>query len=113
MATQFDFEEFRPIELQVPPSRPKYVKGFPFEFELGRRMVQERGSSAEKSKDITTQTSTSKSVEEVATEVMKIDKTIELFKTMAIVSLNMGNLTMEINILKNGLAIGEKEKATL
>jgi hypothetical protein len=52
-------------------------------------------------------------VEEVATEVMKVDKIIELFKTMAIVSLNMGNFTMEINILKNRLAIGEKEKVTL
>ncbi len=44
---------------------------------------------------------------------MKVDKIIELFKTMAIVSLNMGNFTMEINILKNRLAIGEKEKVTL
>jgi len=54
VATQLAFEEFRPVELQVPPSRPKYVEGFPFEFELGRRMVQERGSFAEKSKDTTT-----------------------------------------------------------
>jgi hypothetical protein len=32
---------------------------------------------------------------------------------MAIVSLNMGNLTLEVNILKNNLAMGEKEKAML
>jgi len=43
MTTQPTFEEFKPIELQVPPSRPKSTKGFPFEFELRRRMVQELG----------------------------------------------------------------------
>jgi bacterioferritin (cytochrome b1) len=32
---------------------------------------------------------------------------------MAIVSLNMGNLTLEIDTLKNILAIGEKEKVVL
>jgi hypothetical protein len=31
---------------------------------------------------------------------------------MAIVSMHMGNLNMEVNILKNGLTIEEKEKAT-
>jgi hypothetical protein len=38
---------FRPSKLQVPPNIPKSAKGFPFEFELGRRMVQELGSSVE------------------------------------------------------------------
>jgi hypothetical protein len=32
---------------------------------------------------------------------------------MAIVSMDMGNLTLEVNILKNKLAIGDKEKAVL
>jgi hypothetical protein len=32
---------------------------------------------------------------------------------MAIVSLDMGNLTLEVNILKNILAMGEKEKVVL
>jgi hypothetical protein len=32
---------------------------------------------------------------------------------MAIVSLNMGNLTLEVNSLKNRLVIGEKEKPML
>jgi hypothetical protein len=32
---------------------------------------------------------------------------------MAIMSLNMGNLNLEVNSLKNILAIGEKEKAIL
>jgi hypothetical protein len=32
---------------------------------------------------------------------------------MAIVSLNMGNLTLDVNILKNMLVMGEKEKAML
>jgi hypothetical protein len=43
VATQFVFEKFRPIELEVPPNRPKSTEGFSFEFELGRRMVQELG----------------------------------------------------------------------
>jgi len=32
---------------------------------------------------------------------------------MAIMSLNMGNLTLEVNILKNRLVIEEKEKVML
>jgi hypothetical protein len=44
---------------------------------------------------------------------MKVNKVVELFQTMAIVNLNMGNLTLEVNILNNRLAIGEKEKAML
>ncbi len=60
-----------------------------------------------------TQTSAPKSVEEVVIEVMKANKAIELFQTMAIVNLNMGNLTLEVNTLKNRLVIGEKEKVVL
>jgi hypothetical protein len=52
-------------------------------------------------------------VEEVVTKVMKADKAIELFQTMVIRSLNMGNLNMEVNNLNNKLATGEKEKAIL
>ncbi len=77
--TQPTFEKFRPIKLQVPPSRPESAKGFPFEFELGRRMVQKLGSSVERSKDPTTQISTPKSMEEVVVEVMKVDKVVDLF----------------------------------
>jgi hypothetical protein len=39
VVTQPAFEEFRPTKLQVPLSRPKFVEGFPFQFDLGRRMV--------------------------------------------------------------------------
>ncbi len=42
---------------------------------------------------------------------MQANKVIELFQTMAIVSLNMGNLNMEVSNLKNKLAI--EDKATL
>jgi hypothetical protein len=63
-------------------------------------MVQELGSSTKESIDPITQTSTPKFVEEVAVEVMKVDKAVELFQTMAIMSLNMGNLTLEVNTLK-------------
>ncbi len=52
-------------------------------------------------------------MEEVTVEVMKADKTIELFHTMVIVNLNTGNSTMEVKTLKNILAMGEKEKAML
>ncbi len=76
-------------------------------------MVQELGSFVEGSRDPTTQTSTPKFVEEVAAEIMKVDKVTELFQTMAIVSLHMGNLTLKVNILKNRLTMGEKEKVML
>jgi hypothetical protein len=52
-------------------------------------------------------------VEEVAIEVMQVDKVVELFQTMAIVNLNMGNLNMKVNNLKNRLAIRKKEKTIL
>jgi hypothetical protein len=52
-------------------------------------------------------------LEEVAIEVMKADKVAKLFQTMAIVSLNMGNLILEVNTLKNKLVMGEKENEML
>jgi len=52
-------------------------------------------------------------MEEVNVEVMKANKVVELFQTMAIVSLNMGNLTLEVNTLKNRLVTKEKEKVVL
>jgi len=71
------------------------------------------GSFVEGSKNPTTQTSTLKSMEEVAMEIMQVDKVVELFQTMAIVSLNMGNLNLEVSSLKNRLVTEEKEKAIL
>ncbi len=94
---------FRPLELHVLISRPGFVEGHPFEFGLGNRLVQEMGSFTKGSKNPTTQTNTLKSVEEIAAKVMQVSKTIELFKTMAIVSLNMGNLNLEVSNLKNRL----------
>jgi hypothetical protein len=37
MATQPTFEEFTPMELHVPPSRPISPKGFPFEARDGEK----------------------------------------------------------------------------
>jgi hypothetical protein len=37
VVTQLAFEEFRPTKLQVPPDRPKFEEGFPFEFELEKK----------------------------------------------------------------------------
>jgi hypothetical protein len=39
VATQSIFEEFRPTKLEVPFSGPESADGFPFEFELGKKMV--------------------------------------------------------------------------
>jgi hypothetical protein len=44
---------------------------------------------------------------------MQANKIVELFQNMAIVSMNIGNLTLEVNNLKKKLAIGEKEKSIL
>jgi hypothetical protein len=44
---------------------------------------------------------------------MKAYKVVELFQTMVIVNLNMRNLTMKVNTLKNILVMKEKEKAML
>jgi hypothetical protein len=58
VATQPALEEFRPTKLYVPPSRPESAKGFPFECEMGRRMVHELGSYAKVYGDLMTQIST-------------------------------------------------------
>ncbi len=47
VATQPTFEKLRPTKLHVPPSQLESIEGFPFEFELGKRMVQDLGSSTE------------------------------------------------------------------
>ncbi len=52
-------------------------------------------------------------MEEVDVEVMQAQKVVELFQTMAIISLNMGNLNLEVSSLKNRLATWEKKKAIL
>ncbi len=44
---------------------------------------------------------------------METQREAELFQTMAIISLNMGNLNMEMSNLKNILATREKDKAIL
>ncbi len=54
MVKQLAFEKFRQVELKVLPSRPKSIEGFPFKFELGRRVVQELGSFVEGFIDPTT-----------------------------------------------------------
>jgi hypothetical protein len=73
------FEEFRLVEPQVPLSIPKSIEGFSFEFELGKRMVQELRSSTKESMDLMTQTNTPKSTKKVVAKVMKVDKVDELF----------------------------------
>jgi len=111
--TQPTFEVFRPTKLQVLRNRPKFAYGLPFKLELGRRMVQKLGSFVEGFKNPTTQTSTPKSMEEIVIEVMQADITIKLFYIVVIVNLNMGNLTLEVNNLKNRLGTREKEKVVL
>ncbi len=48
-------------------------------------------------------------MEVVVIEVMQVNKVAKLFQTMAIVSLNMGNLNLEVSSLKNKLAMKEEE----
>ncbi len=71
------------------------------------------GSSVNKSKNPTTQTSTPKFVEKVAVEIMQVDKADELFQTMVIMNLNMGKLNLQVSSWKNRLATKEKEKVIL
>jgi hypothetical protein len=52
-------------------------------------------------------------VEEIVVEVIQTLNTTELLQIMAIVSLNMGNLNLEVSSLKNKLARGEREEAIL
>jgi hypothetical protein len=52
-------------------------------------------------------------MEEVDVEIMQAHNVVELFQIMAIISLDMGNLNLEVNILNNRLATREKEKAIL
>jgi GTP:adenosylcobinamide-phosphate guanylyltransferase len=49
-------------------------------------------------------------VEEVATKVMKANKAIKVFQTMAIVSLNMENLTFNVNTVKDKLVMGRRRR---
>ncbi len=49
-------------------------------------------------------------MEEVTIEVYKIP---ELFQIVVVVNQNMGNLTLQVNNLKNSLVTREKEKAML
>ncbi len=60
-----------------------------------------------------THISVPKSMDKVAAKVMQANKAVELFQTMAIVSLNIGNLNLEVSSLKNILAIEKKEKVVL
>ncbi len=54
-----------------------------------------------------------KVLEEVVAKVMQVDKAVESFQTMAIMSLNMGNLNLEVSNLKNILTTKMKEKVIL
>jgi hypothetical protein len=44
----------KPLEIHVPGNRPGSTKGFPFEFELGSRLVRNMGSFVEGSKNLKT-----------------------------------------------------------
>jgi len=104
VGTQTPVAVFKPPKLQVPINKPRFAKGQPFEFRSGNRLIHELGSFAEGSKNPMTQTRTPKFVDEVVAKEMQTYKVIELFQTMTIVSLNMGNFNLEVNNLKNILA---------
>ncbi len=100
METKLLLIVFKPLEIQILVSRPRSIEGQPFEFELGSRIVNGLGSFRESFKNLITQTNTPRFVEEVVEEVMQVDKKNELFQTMAIVNLHMGNMNMEVSTLK-------------
>jgi hypothetical protein len=52
-------------------------------------------------------------VDKVAAKVVKADKVAKLFQTMEIVNLNMGNLIMEVNILKKQIGYGGEGKGSV
>lgn len=99
---------FKPLEIHVPASRLGFAEGQPFEFGLESQIIQELGS-----KNPTTHINTPIFVEEVAAKVMQANKKIKLFQTMVIMSLNMGNLNLEMSSLKNILTTKEKEKGNI
>jgi hypothetical protein len=49
-------------------------------------------------------------MEEVGTEVMQTQKETKLFQIMAIISLNMGNLNMEVSTQKTDWPHGRKRR---
>jgi hypothetical protein len=53
---------------------------------------------------------TPKFVEKLAKEVLGNNKIVEMFQTMAMVNMKMGNLGLEVQSLKTRLAIVEGEK---
>ncbi len=61
----------------------------------------------------TPQNLTLKFVEDMAIDVLESNKTIEMFQTIAIVSLKMGNLGLKAMSLKIRLTIVEREKKGL
>ncbi len=54
MGTQTHVTMFRPLELQVLVSGPRFVERQSFEFRLGNRLVQKLGSFTEGSRNPTT-----------------------------------------------------------
>ncbi len=52
-------------------------------------------------------------MDKVAAKVVKADKVAKLFQTMEIVNLNMGNLIMEVNILKKQIGYGGEGKGSV
>ncbi len=107
VATQPTFKNFRLTKLHLPPSRPESIERFPFEFELGKKWYRSWDHLL-KDLEILWHKQVNQSLEEVAIEVMNVNKVVGLFQTMAIVHLNMGNLILEVDILKNKLVMGEK-----
>ncbi len=57
-------------------------------------------SSRKRSKEETPQNLTPKYVKDMAVKVLEHNKIIQMFQTMAIVNLNMGNLGLKVQLLK-------------
>jgi hypothetical protein len=70
-------------------------------------------SLGKRSKEETPQNLTPKSIKDMAAKVLKHNKTIEMFKAMAIFNLKMGNLRLEVQSLNYINHNGSLEKQGL
>lgn len=88
--------KFRPAAILVPHNRPRLAKRTTLGKIQELQMI-ERGMSLEKaSKEETPQNLTPKFVEDMVVDVMEHNKSVEMFQAMAIVSMKMGNLGLEV-----------------
>jgi hypothetical protein len=107
------FNDFRPLAIVLPHNRPRLVEGKMLDIDMDLQMRDKGMSLEDVSKEETPHDLTPKFVEKLAKEVLGNNKIVEMFQAMAIVSMRMGNLGLEVWSLKTRLTIVEGEKQGL